>query len=321
VTHVLVTGASGFIGRHACASLHERGGVVRATSRSATVGTFADEWMRADLVVDSLEALVKGVDAIVHCAGVAHAHAVALDDDEAFAAGNVEATRRLCEAARGAGVSRVVLASSVAIFGEPGVEPVAEDAPPAPASAYARSKREAERIVLEMPQAVVLRFPLVYGAGLPGNLARMIDASAAGRFPRLPPVANRRSMIHVADAARSLVLAATDPRAAGVYTVTDGRAYATHEIAAWIDAALGRPARGPVLPRAAFRWLAALGDAGARLLGRRLPFDGDGYRRLFGSAAYRSDRLRADLGFVPQFDLKTAMPAIVAAHRGGGDTP
>jgi hypothetical protein len=76
-----------------------------------------------------------------------------------------------------------------------------------------------------------------------------------------------------------------------------------------------------VPPRAANRRPAALGDAGARLTARRLPFDRAGPRRLSGSPAHRTARLRADLGIDPQYDPTTAMQSIVAAHRVGGDTP
>ncbi len=314
---VLVTGATGFIGRAVCTALAGNAHV-RATSRSVSADGPWDEAVRADLARPLDGALVDGVDAILHCAGVAHAHGVALDDDAYFLAGNVAGARRVCEAAAAAGVARVVLASSVSVLGDGGPRAVEEDAVPAPSTAYARSKLASEQFLLSVvAEPVVLRFPLVYGPGLPGNLARMIDAVARRRFPPVPEVHNRRSMIHVQDAARAMVHAAGESRAAGgTFTVTDGRTYSTHEIYRWILRAMGREAPRVTPPLFLFGALAGVGDVAGRLLHRRAPFDGDAYRKLFGSAEYRAVRFPT-LGFAPEWDLERAMPAVVAARESG----
>ncbi|HEU4365300.1 MAG TPA: NAD-dependent epimerase/dehydratase family protein [Candidatus Krumholzibacteria bacterium] len=312
---VLVTGATGFLGRATCEALAGRAWV-RATSRSIGGDGPWDEAMRADLGAPVQRALTDGVDTILHCAGVAHGHGVPIDDDEFFAAGNVTATRRLCQAAAAAGVARVVLAGSVAVLGDGGPFAIAEDAAPAPASGYARSKLAAERIVRETAaEPVVLRFPLVYGPGLPGNLARMIDAVERRRFPPVPEVHNRRSMIHVQDVGSAMALAGGSADAAGgTFTVTDGRAYSTREIYEWIIAALGRRIPHAAPPAALFQALARCGDLVGRAAGRRAPFDSDAWRKLFGSAEYAAARFNA-LGFNPIWDLARAMPAMVAARR------
>lgn len=319
-SRILVTGATGFLGRRVCECLRGTR-PVRATARRIGVDGPWQEAVTADLADDVPASLVAGVDAVIHLAATAHRHHLRLDDDAAFAPLNVEGTRRLCAAASAAGVRRVVLASSVSVFAD-GDAAVPEDAAPAPSSAYGRSKLAAEEIVRAgCAEPVVLRFPLLYGPGMPGNLARMVQAIEARRFPPVPRVDNRRSMLHVDDAAAALVLAATIPGAAGrVYTVTDGRAYATHQVAAWVRAALGRgPARGAP-PAAMFRWMAGAGDAFAAITGRRAPFDGAAYRKLLGSAEYASAAIVRELGFAPRHDLERAMPAIVAALRAPRDT-
>ena len=318
----LVTGASGFLGRRACTALYPRG-LVRATARHLPDQGPWHEAMPADLAEDPLPpSLLRGIDAVLHLAGTAHRHDAAPADDRVYAAVNVEGTRRLCAAARAAGVARLVFASSVAVFADANGKLVAEDETPAPASAYGRSKLAAETLVREtMTEPVVLRFPLLYGAGMPGNLARMVEAVAARRFPPIPPVANRRSMLHVDDAVAALVLAAEDPRAAGrTYTVTDGRAYSTHDVYAWTRAALGKQPPRVVVPDAVFRALARVGDAVGVVAGRRAPFDRAAYRKLFGSAEYAADAIRRELGFAPRHGLEETLPAIVAALPGGRDT-
>lgn len=315
---VLVTGATGFIGRAVCDALAGRAWV-RATSRSIAPRGPWNEAVRADLASPISPALTDGIDTVLHCAGVAHAHGVRVTDDEPFQAGNVAATRLLCEAATAAGVGRVVLAGSVAVLGDGGPSAIPEDAAPAPVSGYARSKLAAERVArASSADAVVLRFPLVYGPGLPGNLARMIEAVARHRFPPVPPVKNRRSMIHVDDAARAMVFAAEHERVTGLtFTVTDGRTYSTREIYEWILAALGRRAPRVTPPAMAFAALAFGGDLVGRVSRRRAPFDRDAYQKLLGSAEYAAGSFAA-LGYEPEWDLARAMPAIVASRRRSG---
>jgi nucleoside-diphosphate-sugar epimerase len=318
----LVTGATGFLGRRACAALRARGWV-RATARSLPDAGPWHDAMPADLAGATLPpALLEGIDVVVHLAGTAHRHDLALADDRPYAAVNVEGTRRLCAAARAAGVRRLVFASSVAVFADADERRVEEGETPAPSSAYGRSKLAAETLVrTHGAEPVVLRFPLLYGPGMPGNLARMVEAIAARRFPPIAPVANRRSMLHVDDAVAALVLAAESPRAAGrTYTVTDGRAYSTHDVYAWTRAALGQPPPSVVVPDAVFRAVARVGDAVAVVARRRAPFDRAAYRKLFGSAEYAGDAIVRELGFVPRHTLEATLPAIVAALRSGRDT-
>jgi hypothetical protein len=172
MSRFLVTGASGFIGRRLCAELREHGDVVALVRRSAT-GPW-DEMHVCDLASDSPpDDAVSGAQSVFHLAGRAHVLDERVADEDAFHRANVEATERVCEAASGAGVRRLVLASSVSAMGEGGDAPVPEDKPPDPQTAYGRSKRDAEKVVLErMDEPVVLRFPLVYGPRLKGNLER-----------------------------------------------------------------------------------------------------------------------------------------------------
>lgn len=315
----LVTGASGFIGQRLCEAL-TRIGRVRALVCSGDVRGPWHEAVVGDVTDDVLPpALMKGVSVVLHLAGRAHVLDEREDNEAAFQRVNVAGTERLCGLAQRAGVERFVLASSVAVLGESqisGDSPVREDAPASPTTAYGRSKRDAERVVCERtrpPQPVVLRFPLVYGPGLRGNLRVMIDAVASGRVPPPPRVPNRRSMIHVDDAVEAFVLAGTAPAVPGkTYTVTDGQTYSTRDIYETICVATGRRARGVAVSATVFKAAAAVGDAIGAMLGRRFVFDSTSYRKLFGSAWYESRALAAETGFAPQWTLQRAMPEMVA---------
>ena len=312
----LVTGAAGFIGRRLCSALGAHGEVVAMVRASAT-GPWSDTHVcDLDQSVPPGD-IFRGVDAVFHLAGRAHILDERVDNEAAFRRSNVDGTARVCEAALDAGVRRLVLASSVAAMGEGGDAPIPEGTPPAPKTAYGRTKLEAERIVMErMPEPVVLRFPLVYGPALKGNLERMIRAVESGRFPPVPRIENRRCMLHVEDAVTALWLAATSDRAPGnVYTVTDGPGYSTRRVYESIRDALGRPAPGWAIPAGAMRGMARLGDLAGVLTRRRMPLDTAAFEKLFGSARFESDRIRDELGFEPQRDLEGAMPEIVASLR------
>jgi nucleoside-diphosphate-sugar epimerase len=138
----------------------------------------------------------------------------------------------------------------------------------------------------------------------------MIDAVASRRFPPLPELNNRRSMVSVSDLAAAAWLAMTlDAANRRIYIVADGMDYATRSLYVAICKALDRPVPSWTLPV----WLLKSGAlAGAFLTGasgRSVQF-GAALERLCGSACYRADRLRNELGWVPTetfFDLVDEM--------------
>ena len=209
----LITGVSGFIGRELARQLVDAGWQVTGTSRH-TAQIKGVQWRYWDLAdVPSAEWLA-GVDVVFHLAGKAHALAETAQDAAEYDRINLEPTRRLLDAAAQAGVGRLVYFSSVKATGEvAGV--MDEQVSALPDTPYGHSKRRAEAWVLASDRSagVVLRPSMVYGVGGKGNLPRMIRAVAGGRFPSLPNMEGRRSMVHVADLAQAAMLAATSDSA------------------------------------------------------------------------------------------------------------
>jgi nucleoside-diphosphate-sugar epimerase len=249
---VLVTGASGYIGRHLVDVLVAAGLSVRVLLRAGRSRSTrsSDSSTRVEIATGdladpaSLSGVCRGIDTVFHLAGYAHA------DDSDRASGHalhrqvtVAGTRALLEQAVAAGAKKFVFVSSVKAAGEGGDLQLNEDSPASPSSGYGKAKREAERLVLNaaIRHTAVLRLPLVYGRDNKGNLPRMIAAIDRGRFPPPPRVRNRRSMVHVDDVVRALLLVSEDPRAHGqCYIVTDDRDYSTRELYELISQALGR---------------------------------------------------------------------------------
>lgn len=322
VARCLVTGATGFVGRALVARLRASGTVVRGIARSCE-GATTNECLAVDLAeLPPDTAALDDIDTVFHLAAKTHDMIEAPDVEAQYQKINVEGTRRLLAAARSRRVQRVVFVSSVKAIDEGNTVPATERTPEQPLTAYGRSKLEAERTVLAVAaesgfDAVCLRFPLVYGPHQRGNLQRMIGAIERGRFPPPPANGNRRSMLHVENAVDALLLAASDPRAAGqIYIVADADAYTTRQVYDAVREALGRRPVGWSVPEWIFRLLASGGDVARRLLGRRIGFDSDAFQKLLGSAAYDSGRMQRELGYRPRHDLIGSMRALVDAHRG-----
>jgi len=312
----LITGASGFIGRVLCQKLREQSVRVRAGMRQMSEGPW-DEVVTFDLARQKLpEDAMAGVDTIFHLAGKAHALSETCQDEEDYFRINVEGTSILLEAARVAGVRRFVFISSVKAMGEGGDACQDESVTCRPETPYGKSKLAAERLVLEggyVPEPVVLRLSMVYGSSRKGNLPRMIEAVAKGRFPPLPEVGNQRSMVHVEDVVQAALLAAEKPAAVGqTYIVTDGHTCSTRQLYEWICEALDKSVPVWTIPPGLLKVLAKVGDGIGHVRGRRFVFDSDALDKLIGSACYSSKKIQRELGFRPTKELGPGLREIVA---------
>ncbi len=325
---LLLTGATGFVGRAVLPHALDRASSVAVLTRSAErarslPGSERLRIIEADMTRPStLTDVCDAIDTVVHCAG--HAHAFGASSRESARlhfTTTVVGTKALLESAAKAGVRSFVFISSVKAMGEGSAECLDETAPCAPTTDYGRAKLEAEQAVLQWASehrrhAAVLRLPLVYGPGSRGNVPRMIAGISEGWFPPLPDVGNNRSMVHVDDVARAALLVARDPRASGrVFIATDGRSYSTAQICDAIRRALGRPSPRWSVPASLLRLAARVGDSIGRIRRRPVPFDSETLDKLLGSALYSNARLVTGLGFQPRYDLFDALPGMVAEHR------
>lgn len=311
---VLVTGASGFIGRRLCSYLQLQGVSVRGLGRQAVQGL--TDHFALDLASESCPPeLCEGIDTVFHLAGKAHSLAENRQDSDEYLQINTEGTRKLLEAAKLAGVKRFIFFSSVKAVGDSGLQPMDETATTSADSPYGQSKYAAEQLVLHggyVPHPVVIRPCMVYGQTVKGNLPRMIEAVWRGLFPPLPELYNRRSMVHVDDVVAAALLAAEKTEAAGqIYIVSDGQGYSTRQLYDFIRAALGKSPANWAIPLIVINILAKIGDAIGRLRGRRFLFDSDTLRKLTGSAWYSSAKITRELGFSSKQTLKESLPDIV----------
>lgn len=316
---MLVTGGSGFIGRHLVAALQARGAQVRVLVHAQSlVGGAAVEYCRGDVTApDSLAVACQAQDCVFHAAGLAHVRQGA-GLAEQHRQVNQLGTGYLLAAAVAAGVRRFVFFSSIKAMADSGQNCLDETCQRLPDDAYGQAKRAAEEQVLAVGRtdglhAVNLRPALVYGPGGRGNLERMIALIRRGLFPPLPEVGNRRSLVHVEDVVQAALLAGSQPVAAGqTYIVTDGQTYSGRDIEVAIRQALGQSLPRWAMPARLLRLGARLGDGLGKLRGECMPFDSETLDKLLGWACYRSDKLQQELGYRPRWTLPDALPAMLA---------
>lgn len=312
---VVVTGAAGFIGHalvgHFASTRRPWRAIVRRHDGAAAPGTCAS----ADLATASdaeLDELVAGASAVVHLAGRAHVLAeTAADPMRAYADANVTATVRLARAAVRARAGRFVLASTVKVNGEASVpgRPFGPGDAPDPRDAYAASKRDAERELAAATAAtatvpIVLRLPLVYGPGVKGNFAALLDEVARGRRLPLGAIRNRRSLLYVGNLVEAIDAALDAPvPPAGVHFVADAASVSMPELASAIGRALGVPTRLTPVPV----WMLQLGG---RLLGRRALVE-----RLVGTLEVDVASFAAATGWRPRHRLDDGLAPTAACWR------
>jgi nucleoside-diphosphate-sugar epimerase len=203
---VLVTGGTGFLGRAVVGRLRDAGRDVRTLQRSGAdgAGSVAGDVRDPEAVARA----VRGVEAIVHAAGLAHVFG--RPTEAPFDDVNARGTDVVARAAVVADVRRLVLISTVAVYGD--ARPAHEDAAGRPAGPYAASKAAAEaRAIAALSgspvRLTVLRLATLYGDGDPGNVQRLLRAIERGRFAWIGGGENAKTLLHVDDAARACVLA------------------------------------------------------------------------------------------------------------------
>jgi UDP-glucose 4-epimerase len=315
---VLVTGATGQVGRRLVSALLASGHPVTLLTRAPEAARRL--WPNDRVTVHmgdltdaaSLVGLGAGLKTVFHLAS----YAPRPDEPDLYNAPDhwrvtAEGTAHLIAALAEAPIERLVYVSTVKAMGDRAGaldRPAGADTPPAPDCLYGRAKLAAEQGVLEFGRArgiavSVMRLPMVYGLDGAGNIARMVAAVAAGRFPPWPRLDNRRSAIHVDDAIAAALLIARHTESGGqTYIATDGQPYSTRWIYEQILSALGRPTPRWTIPLWMLQGAAFGGTLAERWLGRRLPLTLETLSKLTGEAWYDSSTLAA-LGFVPQHGL------------------
>ena len=300
---VVITGASGGIGRALVRGFSNAGFPVRGLVRTPTACRDLEQVCGDIRDPSAARRLPGGADLIIHVAGVAHRSICGRPElAQLFHDVNVTGTENVCRAAVDAGTRAIMLISSSAVYGRSlRAGPVAETAPCLPDSAYGASKVGAEQAAEVICRGSstrlrVLRLATVYGPGTRGNITRLVKMAGRGVVVAVAPGTARKSLIFIDDLVRvCLVLAAMEPRTETL-NVAGCRGYAVREILHAIRRCSSRRVREIWLPRPLVKLIARGNEYAAR--SRRFPcvIDRDAIRALTEDAVIDASRLHERLG-------------------------
>ena len=298
---VLITGAGGFVGRALCAETVARGTAVRGISRSqGSLPKDVENVVIGD--IDDSTAwgeVLNGCNAVIHLAARVHVMQEANADPlAAYRRVNVLGTLNLAQQAAKSGVRRFVFISSIGVNGAATFHrPFASEDPAQPHSPYAQSKYEAELGLQALAaetgmEVVIIRPPLVYGPGAPGNFGSLMRWLRRGIPLPLGAIHNQRSLVALDNLVDLIVTCLTHPAAANqTFLVSDGEDVSTTELLRRMGQALGRAARLIPVP---VSWL----KLAAAMVGKP-----DVAQRLCGSLQVDIEKTRRLLGWSPPLSL------------------
>jgi UDP-glucose 4-epimerase len=306
VTSIMVTGASGFMGRAVVTAFAQRGDAVRAAVRRPPQPALADgvEVVQHPDLAQPIDwrPLLAGVDQIVHLAGIAHVGrdvAPALYDRV-----NHLATAQLAAAAAATGIKHFVFVSSIRAHSGPAADHIlTERDAAAPTDAYGRSKLAAEAAVRAAGVPfTILRPVLLYGPGVKGNFALLSRAAASPLPLPLQAFGNRRSLLGLDNFVSALAFVLATPATIGeTYVVADpGPAPPLAAVIATLRQAQGRR---PLLWPLPMRFV----EMPLRMLGRA-----DLWDRLGGDLQADAGKLLA-AGWQPLHDTPAGLAALARA--------
>jgi nucleoside-diphosphate-sugar epimerase len=308
---VLVTGASGFVGRAVVAALAARGdavhAAVRTTADSGNGGAAGPAFGPRVTVVQhgDLDApvdwtgLLSGIDAVVHLAGIAHAGPGIAE--ERYDRVNHRPTAALAAAARDAGVARFVFVSSIRAQTGPAADHVVTERDmPSPTDAYGRSKLAAERAVAASGVPfTILRPVLVHGPGVKGNLRALMRLAALPVPLPFAALEARRSLVSLANLASAIDFVLREAACAGeTYVVAEPEPVTIGEIVTALRRGRGKSPGLVAVPPVLLRLALAAAGRGAN------------WEQINGALVADPAKLMA-AGWLPERDTMKALAEMV----------
>lgn len=314
---MLITGASGFVGSAVFRYFQTQAIPVCPVFRNTDSARLTGVDLEQSAIIPTLaadtdwSAVLQGVQVVVHCAARAHVSCEAeIDPLAVFRAVNVDGTVNLARQAVAAGVRRFVFISSIGVNGgQTFVKPFTPNDIPKPQEPYAQSKWEAEQALMQLAkhtglELTIIRPPLVYGAGAPGNFGKLLSAVKSEKWLPLGCVHNRRTLIALDNLVNLIAVCAVHPKAAGqVFLAGDAEDVSTTDLLRGLGSAMGKPAKLLPIP-------VGLMLTGAGLLGKAALV-----KKVCGDLQVDISKTRELLGWQPPINLDEGLRRAVQEKR------
>ncbi len=322
-----ITGGTGFIGSHLIDALlarnYEVSCLIRSSSNLRWLKGKNIRFVKGDLFDDgTLKELVAGADRVFHLAGV-----VKSKTEEGYFRSNVEATRNLLEACvtHAPSLDKFIhVSSQTAVGPSPDLSrPVTEESPCSPLTAYGRSKRAGEEVVLSYRDRIpvtIIRPPAVYGPR-DTEIFIFFQTIRRGLNPMIGFGDKRLSLIHSADLVEGLLLAAESPRSAGeIYFISSEEFYGWKESGKLAARLMGRKNPLPIrIPHAAVYGIAAVAQFFSLFRSAAATLNIEKARDL--TQAYwtcDTSKAKRDLGYRQTMSLEEGFRDTIAWYRAEG---
>jgi len=320
----LVTGATGFLGSYVVERLVDAGAsvrcLVRASSNCVFLPSSGIQFCHGDVTdPDSLSFPLRDVDYVFHLASLIKARS-----PSAYYRVNYLGTINLLEACQNVApwLRRVVVVSSLAAVGPslPG-DPLDESSPCCPTTPYGNSKWQQEQVATAYSKRLpvtIIRPPSIYGPRDRETLA-IFQCAALGLVPSLP-VEGELSIVHAADAADGILIAATSAEAVGrTYFIAGDETPSYRELMTLIGTAVGR--HGVKVPVSGWmlRLAGRIAEAAREVTGTPIIFDRWKAEEILGGFwACRNTRAKCELGFEPRVPLQRGLADTAKWYRAMG---
>ena len=326
---ILLTGATGFVGRNLFHELKKNGHELRCLVRNEEKARklFGDD--ACEMIVgnvtdkDSLKGITEGIDVVYHLAGL-RGHD--LPSPKAFARFrhvNVEGLRNIIKQCQGTKLKKFIYISSTAAMGLHSSYPVDEETPCKPITPYQVSKFEGEQLVWASTAAgdipgVVIRPSRIYGPGFKGDFVTIGKLAKTGFFPRIGKGKNLSPALFIDDIVSLLATVKDRGKVGETYIVSSEEEYSLEDAATILASAIGVHTRLVYVPR----FLAIAGawclEVLSRLLGRKPIITARNIRSATTKCLFDISKAKQELGFSQQIDLEEGLVKTVAYFQRAG---
>ncbi len=309
LTNILITGATGAVGRFVTQALLAEGHNLRLLVRSSQPPAPSPQFTthHGDLSQpQTLKNACEGIDIVIHLAAKLHINDPSADLYTQYHQTNVVGTQCLVEDALRHKVQRFVFASTINVYGSSdGRAPFTEESSLKPDSIYAETKISAENAVRAQIPHTILRLAAVYGRQMNGNYPRLVRAIGKRRFAYIGDGNNRRALIHERDVASAISHVIATPTASNqTFNLTDNQPHRLRDIVNAIAAAQAVSPPSIHLPAKPLRLaLGAIEDT-ISAFGRRSPLTRAIVDKMTEDMAVNSCKIQMVTGFEPQIDLQ-----------------
>lgn len=324
--NILITGATGFIGKYLLQQLIEEGHycrclVRRSSNRENLFNNPKVEIFEGDITKpETLKGIGKEIDVVYHLAAAGHVADVSEDAYKAAYVLNVQGTQNIIEACATGGFGRFIHFSSTAAMGLIKRPIINEDVPCQPQTPYQKSKYESEKIAFETGNKyevdiVVLRPCMVYGPGGRGEFLKFCSLIKKGLFPRIGLGKNLTPIVHLKDVVQAALKAATKGNVGNVYLIASETSPPLRDIFEAVCLSLGIKRPYYYVPLWAAYSAALLGEKLSLIFGKPPIVSRKNILSVAASRVFDISKAKRDLDYGPSVNLELGIKQTIDWYR------